>query len=392
MNRRSFLTGSVGLTLGNLLAGCAGQNRPVLTIRMLNGSIPPQLLNEFRNYLRQSSNPATLNFSPEPQIQTLFSLLQTWKQQKHPTNSFWDWIPFIGNSQGRTIPDLVTLGDYWLGQAIRQGLIQPLQPFNFNGWKSLAQAPWQTLVTRNQQGQPDPKGQVWAVPYRFGSTVIAYRQDIFKDRGLQPPEDWKDLWRPELRRQISLLDQPREVIGLVLKSLGASYNTADLKSVPELQAKLQALQPQVKLYSSDAYLQPLLLGDTWLAVGWSADVLPLMQRSQAIAAVIPKSGTALWADLWVRPSESTTAIPPLVSEWINFCWQPEIATQLSLLSKATSPIILEKNPISLPLELRSNPLLLPNRKTLEASEFLYPLPDQAITEHQRVWKRLRQAS
>ncbi len=396
MNRRSFLTGSVGLTLGNLLAGCTGQNHPGLNVQMLNGSIPPQVLSEFRKYLRQSSNPAKVNFSPESQIQTLFSLLQTWKQQsreKNPsTSSFWDWIPFLGNSQRRTIPDLVTLGDYWLSQAIRQKLIQPLQPAKLNGWKSLVQAPWQLLVTRDSQGQPDPKGEVWAAPYRFGSTVIAYRQDIFKEKGLQPPEDWNDLWRPELKRQISLLDQPREVIGLVLKSLGASYNTSELGSVPELESKLQALQSQVKLYSSDAYLQPLLLGDTWLAVGWSTDVLPMMQRSQAIAAIIPKSGTALWADLWVRPAQSTTAIPPLVWEWINFCWQPEIAAQLSLLSKATSPAILQTEPANLPLALRSSPLLWPKDETLEASEFLYPLPESKITEYQQVWKRLRQAS
>jgi len=29
-------------------------------------------------------------------------------------------------------------------------------------------------------------------------------------------------------------------------------------------------------------------------------MLPVMQRYQQIAAIIPQSGTALWADLWVR--------------------------------------------------------------------------------------------
>lgn len=37
-------------------------------------------------------------------------------------------------------------------------------------------------------------------------------------------QDWEDLWRPELAGKISMIDSPREVIGAVLKCMGASYN------------------------------------------------------------------------------------------------------------------------------------------------------------------------
>jgi putative spermidine/putrescine transport system substrate-binding protein len=394
INRRSFLIGTTGLTLSHLLTGCAGQNRPTLNVRMLNGSIPPQILNLFHRHLQQSSKQATLNFSPELQLQSLFSSLQSWKQQTNQPQSpegIFDWVPFPGKSQQQTIPDLVSLGDYWLSTAIRQGLIQSFEQTQLKNWDGLMEdSRWKTLVTRNQSGEPDPEGKIWAVPYRWGSTLIAYRRDIFRDRGLQPPTDWGDLWRPELRRQISLLDQPREVIGLTLKKLGKSYNTSDLNAVPNLQAELDALQSQVKLYSSDHYLQPLILGDTWLAVGWSADVLRLMQRNQTVDAIVPQSGTALWADLWVRPAASKTDDLSLVMDWIKFCWQPPIATQLSMLSQAASPIFLQENPNHLPENLRANPLLLPDQQILKASEFLNPLPEAAIKDYQERWKRLRQ--
>lgn len=36
---------------------------------------------------------------------------------------------------------------------------------------------WQQLVCRDAAGRPDPRGQVWAAPYRWGCLLIAYRRD-----------------------------------------------------------------------------------------------------------------------------------------------------------------------------------------------------------------------
>lgn len=41
-------------------------------------------------------------------------------------------------------------------------------------------------------------------------------------------QDWADLWRPDLAAKISMVDSPREVIGAVLKYMGASYNVNDI--------------------------------------------------------------------------------------------------------------------------------------------------------------------
>ncbi len=387
-SRRLFLTGAIGLTLGNLLSGCARQNGQTLSIQVLNGSIPLQVIAEFRKHLKQTSTAGTLEIGLETQLQKLFEALQSWKrsaQTKTPTANPFGWVPLI--NKPTVVPDLVTLGDYWLDKAIQQGLIQPFNPQHLPGWEQLPQ-PWQDLVTRTS---PTGAGdRVWGMPYRWGSTVIAYRQDIFKEKGLPLPTDWSDLWRSDLRGHISLLDQPREVIGLTLKKLGQSYNTANLNAVPNLKAELAALNRQVKFYSSDAYLQPLLLGDTWLAVGWSTDILPLMQRVQTIAAVVPQSGTALWSDLWVRPATAPSEIFALAADWVRFCWQPDIASQLSLLSHAASPMVVTTDPSKLPAALRQNSVLLPAASVQKASEFLKPLDPAAIKQYQATWKSLRQ--
>ena len=392
MERRSFLTGAGSLALGTLLSGCNSQGQAALTIRLLKNSVPAQLVGAFEKSLRGQS--VNLDFKPEPQLQALFALLQTWKQPRDQSSQQPSIeIPFLSQPLPAIPADLVTLGDYWLATAIQQKLIQPLDS---SGWQQWQQVPakWRAIVTRSQQGLPDPKGTVWAAPYRWGSTVILYRADLFREKNLQPPTDWSDLWRPDLRGHISLLDQPREVIGLTLKRLGKSYNTIDLKTVPSLETELRTLHQQVKFYSSDHYLQPLLLGDTWVAVGWSTDALPLMQRNQPIVAVFPSSGTALWSDLWVQPiaSQTSSATQALLSKWINFCWTPEIAPQLSLLSDAASPMLNALDLATFPEELQKNALLMPSQTLLDRSEFLEPLPKSTVESYQTLWGKIRQTS
>jgi len=396
IGRRSLLIGAGSLAVSSMLSGCSPSQAATLQLLLLRGSIPAQFTGEFQKVFRkQAGNPINLNVDSHPQLQNLFAQLQTWKQTppSQTPDSFWDsvkqWIPFTGGKR-RRVPELMTLGDFWLGTAIAQQLITPVDVKDLKGWASLAQLPqFKQLVTRNDQGQLDANGKIWAVPYRFGTTVLAYRKDIFQQRNLQPPTDWSDLWRPDLVRRIGLLDNPREVIGLTLKKLGKSYNTADLASVPQLRAELQALNQQAKYYSSTSYLQPLLLNDVWLTVAWSTDVLSLSQRSQQIEVVVPKSGTALFADLWVHPAMNAAPLSAAANQWIDFCWQRDYATQLSLSTWAASPTLIGTPVEQLSQGFRDHPALLPDLAVFNRSEFLLPIPSETANQYRELWTTMR---
>jgi putative spermidine/putrescine transport system substrate-binding protein len=387
--RRTFLAAAT-LAVSQFLFSCSQTRSSASQVRLLKGSVPAQILKEFQ---RQVEKATDLNFLQSEQLVDLYKLLETWKQQQtvsepEPSGFF---VPF----KNRPVPvaDLVTLGDFWLAPAIQQGLIRPLDLEV--QWELLAPE-WLTLVKRDRQGQPDPKGEIWAAPYRWGTLMIAYQPEKFKSLGWIP-KDWSDLWRPELKGHLSLPNSPRTVISLALKKLGQSVHLQDLTTVSSLEAELKALHQQVKFYSSDAYLQPLSLGDTWVAIGWSNEILPTIERDRTLAALVPVTGTLLTADLWVHPA---TAQPDpgqsaLLLKWINFCWQPKIATQLSLLSSAASPLFKGgKNQggqnAEIPLALQQKPLLLPPADVLQRSEFLLPLTATTSEQYRRQWIAMRQ--
>jgi putative spermidine/putrescine transport system substrate-binding protein len=381
MQRRSFLLTTGSLFMAQLLAGCAQNNQGTFNVQLLKDSIPGQVVNQFHKGLQEK---VQLKFAPVEQLLDLFQRLQTW-QQKPKTSDGKGWDRFISfmSSEKPPVADLVTLGDYWIKAAIEQKLIQPIDVAQLSGWKALPKR-WQELVTRNDKGEVDAQGKVWAAPYRWGVTAIVYRRDRFQELGWTP-KDWGDLWKSELRDRISLLDQPREVIGLVLKKLGKSYNTENLAAVKELKAELQKLKPQVKFYGSNRYLEPLLNGDTWLAVGWSSDIIPAIGRYPELAAITPQSGTAVWADSWVHPTSKNKE--DLLYKWIDFCWQPDTAKEISVLTKTNSPILTNISSSEIQDSLRN--LLLNNQAVFDKSEFLLPLSASAMKQYQSLFAEIK---
>ncbi len=375
ISRRQFLISTTAITLNQLLLGCNNSNKS--EILLLEGTIPAQLLGQFR---REIDKEKTLVFKPETQLKTIFELLQIWQNKNQQTEKRFSL------SSGNKKADLVTLGDFWLNLAISQSLIEPLQLENLPNWSNLP-TPWPQLVTRNNQGEPDENGLIWGAPYRWGGVLIAYREDKFKELGWFP-EDWEDLWKPELKGYLSLLQQPREIIGLTLKKLGYSYNSDNLHQIPNLKNELIKLNENVKFYDSSNYLQPLILGDTWITVGWSNDILPLQQNNPNIKAIIPKSGTSLWADLWVKPKRNNPDFPNIINDWIDYCWQPKSASEICLYSNASSPIILGMKPEEIPKDIVNNSFLYPDKNILEKSEFLLPISEKTRAEYENLVREI----
>lgn len=258
---------------------------------------------------------------------------------------------------------------------------------------------------RNHRGELDPHGKVWAAPYRWGSMVIAYKKNKFQKYRLAPIEDWADLWRPELAGKISMIGSPREVVGAVLKYMGASYNTDNIESEVSggknaVRQNLALLQKQVRVFDSLHYLKAFEVGDVWVAVGWSSDIIPAAKRMSSVAVIVPKSGASLWADLWAIPAASKLTTDriggrirgpsPLIHQWIEFCLQAARALPFKQdVIPGAIPHALGSGTIEKPQDFtKGRPKLdtnlicgTPPLEILSSCELLEPLSDAALSDY-----------
>ncbi|PPD89822.1 hypothetical protein GOBAR_DD13240 [Gossypium barbadense] len=394
-----------------------------LSMVALQGSIPPSWSKDF---ISSQSRRLKLQTKFRPTLEDIFTqLCLPFTQAKAKVN--------IGPASPAAA-DILTLGDSWLPLAIKKAVIEPITAAEHQDWFKDLSRKWKVYLRRNLNGDIDPQGQIWAAPYRWGTMVIAYKKTKFQKKNLPPMQhflimtlilsswheldvsfevlrktllqDWADLWQPELAGRISMVNSPREVVGAVLKYMGASYNTTDI----DLQVaggrnavlqNLELLARQVKLFDSANYLRAFSVGDVWVAVGWSSDVLPVAKRMSNVAVVVPKSGASLWADLWAIPAASrleTNRIggrvrgpSPLMHQWVEFCLRAASGLPFRQgITAGASPAALDSGPVKLPEELtKGKPKLdsnlvagVPPPEILERCEFLEPLSDATLSDYQ----------
>ncbi|MEL6350984.1 MAG: extracellular solute-binding protein [Cyanobacteria bacterium J06627_28] len=406
ITRRTLLLGTAAVASSRVLTSCSQQATERLTVTLLEGAVPAEVLKQFRKQVQ-----LPVSFRADAQMQWIFQRLQRWQRQPPEKKKSWQrFFPWYQPEDLTLSGQLMSLGDFWLQDAIAQDLLAPMElpP------ETLEALPfqWQQFVSRNAEGQTAPAGtpgrEIWAVPYKVQSLMIVYRQSQFADlqnnsqvtAGQPVFTTWQDLLAPRLRRRIALPSHPNLVIGLLQKMQSGSFNTgfnslasrsaAKSQLLSQLAAQLRepflALNQQVKTYDAADGLRALVNEDVDVALAWSGDVATALQRYRDLKAVVPEEGSLLSADLWVRPKG--TPMSEAAKRWIEFCWEAGPATQISISGRGISPIFLGEG-VARPDVLNNH--LLPVA-AMDNSEPLLPLPENLQAAYLDLWEQLRTES
>eukprot|EP00898_Chlorokybus_atmophyticus_P008884 jgi/Chlat1/8998/Chrsp94S08337 len=329
-----------------------------LRIVALRGSLPPTWQSDFK----ATQGPgADVTVAAREQLSDIFNELTQAKEKKQKGKG----------KKSAAAADAVTLGDAWLPSAIQRGVIAPIANAQQSyWWRRTAGPTWTNL------GLSIP---MWLHVDQMGGDIT----------------DWSDLWRPQLAGRVAMYHSPREVMGIVLKSLGGYYNATDLDravggGMRVVASRYHALNKQVRAYDSQYSLKALAAGDVWVAVGWSNDVLPFAQRTPQMRVVAPMSGTSLFADVWAVPTNMPPDIrgkdnpvpSPLLDQWFTFSLQPA-RSQALLTSKAGfSAATSEAQGVE--FRYGRNKVVPVSAEVLRRSEFLQPLPERTKEQYKKV--------
>jgi spermidine/putrescine-binding protein len=264
--------------------------------------------------------------------------------------------------------DLVVPPTYAVTALIAAGLLAPLSP--------------RYLTNRGQlapvfRGLPHDPGDRYTVPWQWGMTGIAWRTDLVSP----PPDGWGVFLEPRWRGKMTMLDDPRDVIGAFLRLRGRSINSTSPPELDAARADAVAAKSNLKAYLSAPVKGQLIAGDVWLAQLWNGDAAQAAREQPALTWMLPKEGSTLWIDSLVVPAAAPH--PRAAHEFINFILRPEVGAAISRATGYGTP-----NQAAMPLLER--PVPYPSANELARLEIQEDL-GRASALWDEVWTRVKTA-
>jgi spermidine/putrescine transport system substrate-binding protein len=268
--------------------------------------------------------------------------------------------------------DVVFPSTYFVSRMGKEGLLQPLDHAQLPNMKALDPR----LLNKSYD-----KGNVYSLPYMWGSTGIAYNSSIIPDGEVTA---WKDLWNPKYKGQLLLQDDMREVFHMALKIQGHSSNTTNKKEIESAYLLLKDLMPNVLLFNSDSPRLPYLAGEVNVGMIWNGEAWMAEQENPAIRYVYPREGANLWVDSYVIPKTARNI--KNAHQFINFMMKPEIAKLCVEENGYATPVT-----TALPLlddNVRTSLTVFPTTEIINNGEFQADV-GEALPIYQQYWEKLR---
>jgi len=291
---------------------------------------------------------------------------------------------------GSTGYDVVFHSMRYSSRLIPIGVYQPLDRSKLPLWDNLD--PW--VLDRIEAYDP---GNQYAMPYMWGSTGFAYNVDLIQERMPDAPLNSGDmLFKPEVVSQfadcgVSILDEPTDVIPMVMLYLGHDANSMDPDHIAQVEAVLKSVRPYIKYFSSTKMINDLPNLEVCLAMSWSGDYAQARQRAREAGVEInlayetPKEGTVIWFDGIFISADAPH--PGNAYKFLNYLLRPEVIARISDETRYANANR-KSFPYMLP-EVANDPAAYPSaeqRQQLNAGLIFGPKLERRRT---RAWSRIK---
>ncbi|MTD41613.1 extracellular solute-binding protein [Erwinia sp. CPCC 100877] len=259
---------------------------------------------------------------------------------------------FTKIQQGGTAYDITIPSEYMIQKMMKKDMLLPIDHKKLTGLNNIDE--------RFLNLDFDPQNK-YSIPYFWGTLGIIYNDKFIDENQIK---HWDDLFKPELKDNVMLIDGAREVIGLSLNSLGYSLNSKNDQQLRQATDKLNTLTSNVKAIVADEIKMYMINEESAAAVTFSGEAAEMLDGNEHLHYVIPAEGSNLWFDNIVIPKTAKNIKGSY--DFINFMLQPENAAQnAEYIGYSTPNKAAEK---LLPKEISSDEQFYPNDEVIKHLE------------------------
>lgn len=306
LSRRSVLRGAGGLGVAALLAACgtagtapaAGPSAGAAPTAA--GPAPAQDVSATEKSVAWANWTLYLDYD---EASKTYPTLEAFKKQSGLDATYSEDIDgndtYYGKIQGQLAngqdigKDIVVLTDWMAGRMVRMGYTQALDPAAVPNARN--------ILPQLRDVDFDP-GRQHTLTWQSGFAGIAWNKEQVPG-GLRTVSD---LWRPELKGRVEVLDEWRDTVGLIMSEQGVDISGRSW-GPDQFAAAIDVLRQQIesgqiRQVKGNSYKEDLVSGDAVAVIGWSGDITQLnSENDDKFAFAVPDGGGTLFSDNMMVP-------------------------------------------------------------------------------------------
>ncbi|PNV62150.1 ABC transporter substrate-binding protein [Clostridium sp. chh4-2] len=333
-----------GIMAAGLLQGCGGKKSEELNIYTWAEYVPQDVIDGF-----EEKTGIKVNYTNFEANEEMLAKLETSKGGDY---------------------DIIIASDYIIKIAADEGLIKEIDKEKVPNYQNI------DPVFQNFFYDPDNK---LTVPYGPGIPLIVYNPEMVSTE----ITGYESLWDPSLKDSVALMDSERVVMGMVLKTMGESFNTEDLDVIKQAGSKLMELAPNVRVLSQNQTQDFLLSGEVSAAYLFTSQVVLALQQNPDLKVVYPKEGLGFGVDAAFIPAQAPNSDNAM--KFLNYILDGEVGAKVS---QETYYLCPNKAAYEfLPEEFKKS--LVISSDDIPNGEFIQDVNADATSLHEELWTEFK---
>jgi spermidine/putrescine transport system substrate-binding protein len=278
--------------------------------------------------------------------------------------------------QGESSRDIVVVTDWMAKRMYDLGYLQEINPDDI------------PTVLENLSPQFESEGSYdpdhkFSVPWQGGMTGIWVNT---ADPEADQITSVNDLFDPKFKGRVTVLDEMRDTIPLVMRADGVNMDEATPEDwLAAIEKVGEAVDSgQIRKVTGNDYTEDLTSGNVVASIGWSGDAYLIGIDTAEWRR--PDEGCNLWFDMMAIPAGAPNT--PAALEFMNFVYEPDVQADIAEFVNYVTPvagvkeILAERSP-----KLAENPLIFPDENYIaDCVPFQEPSDDPAeVAEVEEAW-------